>query len=297
LIAHAAHTRPDLVIHVGDYLYREKPCSKHVSDCPNVRTGYGWKVWEADFFKPSAPLLAAAPWIMVRGNHETCRRAGEGWFRFLDAARPGTRCPQTSDFFVVSHGNLGFVVMDSAAVPDAIRGEAEDDDDEKEATNSKSEELKGTLRHQFNKIAGSIPPNTWLLTHVPFNSVRVGKKRSDTKLGNTLQRDAVGVLPAGIKIIISGHIHMFEALNFADSSPPQLVVGTGSTRLSKRPEEPSEIDGVAVKATVLKHFGYMVWDRDDRDRTTWNGVLLSEDGAAIAKCHLAERSLRCKEAD
>src|SRR5262249_5627268 len=174
LAAHAADTRPDLVIHVGDYLYREKPCSKHIPDCPNVRTGYGWKVWDADFFRPSAPLLAAAPWIMVRGNHETCERAGEGWFRFLDAPWPvKKKCLETSNFFVVSQRNFGFVVMDSAAVPDATGGEAEDDDDEEtETTKSMRQELKGTLRRNFDKIAASIPVNTWRLTHAPFNAVR-----------------------------------------------------------------------------------------------------------------------------
>jgi len=33
---------------------------------------------------PAAPLLAAAPWLLVRGNHESCDRAGQGWWRFLD---------------------------------------------------------------------------------------------------------------------------------------------------------------------------------------------------------------------
>ena len=26
-----------------------------------------------------------APWVFARGNHESCNRAGQGWFRFLDA--------------------------------------------------------------------------------------------------------------------------------------------------------------------------------------------------------------------
>jgi Calcineurin-like phosphoesterase len=80
---HAAVARPDLVIHVGDYLYRES-CSR--SACEDTQTGYGWDVWNGDFFTPSAPLFATAPWIMVRGNHENCSRAAEGWFRFLDRA-------------------------------------------------------------------------------------------------------------------------------------------------------------------------------------------------------------------
>src|SRR5262249_48310803 len=76
----AAQAHPDLVIHVGDYLYREF-CD--VEACAGEAVGYGWKGWDADFFTPSAKLFAAAPWIMVRGNHENCSRATEGWFRFL----------------------------------------------------------------------------------------------------------------------------------------------------------------------------------------------------------------------
>jgi Calcineurin-like phosphoesterase len=92
LARRAADTAPDLVIHVGDYLYRES-CTG--AACPP--TGFGWEVWQADFFTPSKPLLAAAPWIMARGNHEICARAAEGWFRFLDGPRPGAKCPDMSD--------------------------------------------------------------------------------------------------------------------------------------------------------------------------------------------------------
>src|SRR5207248_1172239 len=53
--------------------------------CTGSPWGYGYDVWEADLFAPARPLLAAAPWVFVRGNHESCFRAGQGWFRFLDA--------------------------------------------------------------------------------------------------------------------------------------------------------------------------------------------------------------------
>ena len=80
----AAFSRPDLVIHVGDYEYRETTSPVGNMGCAGSPWGYGWDAWNADFFQPAAPLLAAAPWVMVRGNHENCSRAGEGWFRFLD---------------------------------------------------------------------------------------------------------------------------------------------------------------------------------------------------------------------
>ncbi len=78
----AASFKPDLVIHVGDYHYRENACDTRNSDCAGSPWGYGWDTWQADFFTPATPLLAAAPWVVVRGNHESCSRAGQGWWRF-----------------------------------------------------------------------------------------------------------------------------------------------------------------------------------------------------------------------
>src|SRR5207302_1793853 len=73
--ANAAAAQPDLVIHLGDYHYRESPCPAARSGCAGTPFGYGWDVWNLDFFAPSAPLFAAAPWVLVRGNHEDCERA------------------------------------------------------------------------------------------------------------------------------------------------------------------------------------------------------------------------------
>jgi len=89
IAALAAATRPDLVIHVGDYHYRENACPATAPGCAGSPWGYGWDAWRADFFHPARTLLAAAPWIVLRGNHESCDRAGQGWWRFLDP-RPVT---------------------------------------------------------------------------------------------------------------------------------------------------------------------------------------------------------------
>ena len=75
-----ADAKPDLVIHVGDYLYRESACPAGDAGCARSPYGDDWPTWKADFFAPAAPALRAAPWIVVRGNHEICRRAGAGLF-------------------------------------------------------------------------------------------------------------------------------------------------------------------------------------------------------------------------
>ena len=55
----AAALRPDLVVHVGDYHYRETPCPADAPGCAGSPWGYGWDVWQADFLTPARPLLAA----------------------------------------------------------------------------------------------------------------------------------------------------------------------------------------------------------------------------------------------
>ena len=75
---------PDLVVHVGDFHYREAGCRPFNKGCEGSPHGDVWPVWEEDFFKPARPLLKAAPFVMVRGNHEECERGGKGWSLALD---------------------------------------------------------------------------------------------------------------------------------------------------------------------------------------------------------------------
>ena len=70
----AGASGPDLVVHVGDYRYRKR----------GLGEGDNWQNWRDDFFAPAEPLLLAAPWVVVRGNHENCHgKHGAGWFFFL----------------------------------------------------------------------------------------------------------------------------------------------------------------------------------------------------------------------
>ncbi|MEA2559661.1 MAG: hypothetical protein QOH06_1165 [Acidobacteriota bacterium] len=114
----AAASRPDLVLHVGDYNYRGTPSGFTATvDGQQVKRWYydagdgaepseqcgltgpyysqnskgnpdadTWEAWWLDFFQPAGDLLTAAPWIFARGNHELCSHAGPGWFYFLDAS-------------------------------------------------------------------------------------------------------------------------------------------------------------------------------------------------------------------
>jgi hypothetical protein len=282
IAAAAAAARPDLVIHVGDYQYREMPCPADNSSCTGSPYGYGWDAWYADFFQPAAPLFAAAPWIMVRGNHEDCARSGEGWFRFLDPSPMGTACRDLTGDYVVRLGDFGIVVVDSAKVND--RG-GEDSDQ------------IPVLRRQFLDVLAKIPANAWLATHKPVNAMlaQPGDPQANMVSNKILQAALGADMPANVRMFVAGHIHLFQAVDFDDAGPPQLVVGTGGDNLDKGP--PLSMIGMdingrkVVSASTYTRFGYMVWDRIDD--TNWVGTLFDADSKVIDRCRLAGRDLRC----
>src|ERR1700681_998698 len=111
-----AAVRPDLVVHVGDYLYREKPCPL-LAHCAGSPHGDDAAAWYADFLTPAAPLFAAAPLVLLRGNHEECARNGTGWFRYLDPAATSA-CADATDPYEVDLGGLRIVAFDSSTAHD-----------------------------------------------------------------------------------------------------------------------------------------------------------------------------------
>jgi len=281
LAALAAAARPDLVIHVGDYHYREDACPAGHAGCAGSPFGYGWDAWNADFFQPAAPLFAAAPWVMVRGNHEDCIRAGEGWFRFLDRLPMEQTCRDFTGTFVARMGEFGIVVVDGAAA----------DDPKGDMSN-----MAATLRSQFIEIIAKIPAEAWLTTHRPLNAM-LGTETGTPRnfVSNKVLQLALGAdMPAGVRMHVSGHIHFFQAVDFGGTRPPQLVVGTGGDNLAARPPMSvigADINGARVVDSVTySGFGYMVWDRAG---SAWSGTLFDVNGRPINRCRLVNRTLGC----
>ncbi len=56
----AARLKPDLVIHVGDYLYRENACPVTDAGCAGTPFGDNWPTWAADFFTPRRPSVCGS---------------------------------------------------------------------------------------------------------------------------------------------------------------------------------------------------------------------------------------------
>src|ERR1700745_1147235 len=85
---------------------------------PAAPTGTAGPTWQADFFAPAAPLLSAAPWVLVRGNHELCGRGGEGWRRLLDPHLASAACTARTDPYALRVSELDLRVLDSADADD-----------------------------------------------------------------------------------------------------------------------------------------------------------------------------------
>lgn len=110
----AARLNPDLVIHTGDYLYRESACPNGAKGCESFPSGDTFASWNADFLTPARALLTRAPWIFVRGNHESCTRAGEGFFRLLDPNPYNPVCIEEPEPYLIPFSTLRLAVLDTS---------------------------------------------------------------------------------------------------------------------------------------------------------------------------------------
>jgi predicted phosphodiesterase len=276
----AAREKPDLVIHVGDYLYRETPCpldpktGKQMSQCAGVAWGNGWGGWKADFFTPASPLLRTAPWIFVRGNHELCARAGEGWFRFLDPRVLDKNCSDRTETYRVEFPSLKMSVLDSSSA-----------DDDKA-----SDESVQYFTNQIHLIqAGGA--SDWVLTHRPFWSGPINQT-----LQESARNAGLSVKGSPFDLIVAGHVHLFEAFTFYDHGPSQLVLGNGGTQMNdeefvKAMRALSKSDSRKIKKAIVKRdFGYLVLDQEDQE--SWSGEVRSKEGKLITHILIRRKSLR-----
>lgn len=305
----AAETNPDLIIHVGDYLYREEACPQHDPGCKGSPWGYNWKTLEADFFAPAKPLLTKAPWIFLRGNHESCNRAGKLWFRFQDAYPYQVECMGNTDPFLVNLANVQLLTVDSSLFYDYA---------------APQEQVQ-----QISSQLANLPlnDNYWLITHRPlwgikvmedsdlttgdptnrlpaayetallrYNNGRLPSQRLVT-FNDTLQKSFNKNLLDKMGLSFSGHFHNFEMLNFGGALPPQLIAGNTSTELEK--EITASLSGVLLAGKPItndkfyRNFGYLLFEEEVFG--VWNATEYSPDGQKIFSCKYKDRNVICDQ--
>ncbi|MHB0990130.1 MAG: metallophosphoesterase family protein [Burkholderiales bacterium] len=306
IAAQAAEWKPDLVIHVGDYLYRENRCPDDRADCAGSPWGYGWDAWQADFFRPAAALLSAAPWIMARGNHESCSRAGQGWWRFLDPQPliAGRDCNKADNDFIGDYsdpyavpigGSTQILVLDTSNTinkpipPDDIRA------------------AKYTrLYRQLAVLARQSPYNIGVDHHPLLGFAAEQNVHGTVELfpGNrglqsVFSRIDPDLLPHGIQIMLSGHVHVWEALSFSSPHPAQFIAGFSGTQEdtvplpSTLPADSSPAPGAVVShfSSWVNGFGYMTMERNGPGR--WEVKIRDMNGKQMNACHVTGNQAVC----
>jgi hypothetical protein len=282
----AAGHHPDLVIHVGDYYYRESPCPAGRAGCAGSPWGDNWTTWDADFFAPAAPLLAAAPWVVVRGNHEDCARGGPGWFDLLDNGPAPLTCPATAAPMTFDVGGLTLYVLDSSGTEDV----------------SAPPDSVAMFAAQLDALKAHPPRGeAWIVTHRPIWGLAVGKVGPaviDVPINATEQAAARGRDLSGVAMVVSGHIHHFASFDFEANRPPQLIVGTGGD-VGEAGDSPKfvdgevGIDGMGARRFGFDRYGFLVLDRAGAG---WNGTFYDTHDRPIAVCRVAGRKLACHAA-
>ena len=303
----AANWKPDLVIHVGDFLYRENACPADKPGCAGSPWGYGWDAWDADFFTPGASLLKVAPWVMVRGNHESCARAGQGWWRMLDprSLQPGRDCNVASndeigdfsDPYAVPLGDdAQLIVLDTS---NTINGIIQTGD----VRQNKFRDMYSKLEKLSQQASGNIVTN-----HHPILGFAAKKnKDGDISLlsGNQGIQSVFSainplIMPPRVNAMLSGHIHLWQEVSFSSPHPTQFIAGFSGTMEDVVPL-PARLPPGATPAlgAVVEHFsswvsgfGFMTMER--KGSTQWEVKVWDTHGKQVNSCSIEGSHSNCE---
>ena len=250
---------PDVILHVGDYYYREAM----LQNGKWVQAPYTWNRWNADFFTPAKKLLPSAPWVLVRGNHESCSRAAEGWFRFLDPRdyvwENVKTCNSNTLFtppYSLDVGDLSLIVFDSANADD-----------------NKIEDIQKQMFTSWLALYAKSKPGAWLMLHHPFWAQGPGGEETPVMAAAW---QSAGASAPPLALILAGHLHGLELLSFSDNVVPQIVVGNGGTALDPPVTTPTQLGGRTVSQFYQDDdFG---WIAATREGDKWKFEVRSKDG-------------------
>lgn len=257
----AALWKPDLVIHVGDYHYREIPCQGD-SKCQGAISGDNLDSWIQDFFDPAAPLLEVSPWVFIRGNHELCERGGYGWFNLLDPRGLPSTCVDQTDPYSIAVGDHRFLIVDSAT----------------------DVNINPSL-DKFPSVGNGIQ---WLILHRPFLT-----PGADDETTTHSELTPSLLTPGRLSFVLTGHQHHLSLNTFVDVRPPELISGNGGTALEivdgiSKPI--GIINGDGFQTKVYSDFGFMTLERFSK--SFWKVIVHDREGKNILECGLNESTAK-----
>ena len=256
------------------------------------------------YSRPRDGFSPTAPWIVVRGNHESCNRAGQGWWRFLDP-RPlvaGRDCDDPANdrigdysepYAVPIGADTQFIVFDSSKV--GVNALA--------ATDLMYVTYSAQMQEAFALGRGAA--HNFFLNHHPVLGFAPNTSQTPTGLypGNeSLQSvlrplNAQTLFPANVQASIAGHIHLFEMVSFATPQPTQLISGNGGAWSdAKLPialaRAASPAPGAVIESIVsTNQYGFMTIERGDDG--AWRIDAWDRRGQHFTTCMLRENKTRC----
>ncbi len=264
--ARLAAQKPQVILDPGDYYYRESACPTTdwakcganppvtpVAGMPFKDSSNGWMT---DAIKPMSTMFPVAPIAFLRGNHEACDRAGNGFFLFLDprpttastcepvavGAHPVPASPAVTDtwafaFSVAPGRRLKVAMVDSAY-----------------GTDDKVTNWVPTQNKAYKQAAAVTTKQagweSWLMTHRPIFGRQAGNGFAPnfTPWVSNDQAAASRNLLGNYQMILSSHIHLMQAVQIK-GQPPNLVVGNGGTMLDANTTYPIPNFGPLAKNT------------------------------------------------
>ena len=242
-------------------------------------------------------LLAAAPWIVVRGNHESCNRAGQGWWRFLDPRplAPRQDCNAAADDAIGDYSEpyavpLGtgrdadtqFIVFDSSLVGVAPLP----------ANDPMHVQLPRAVRARVRARRAAAEH----VLHEPSPDSRVraepGASRTRRIPGNGALQSVLAALqptvlfPPNVQGAAVGHVHLFEVVSFSTPQPAQFVSGNGGDWIDTPLPQPLPAGVVPAPGTVMSDARRDEPVRLHDDGARWRALA---DGRARCARHAAHR--------
>jgi len=323
-----AEEKPDLIIDPGDYIYREIACpEKWVNDCggtigpmagmPFSETDLGWV---QEFFQPAAALFPVAPIAFLRGNHEDCGRAGNGWFLYLDPF-PGTET--LCDPYITDDGLGGAVpqttpawsfdakVSEGRTLRVAMVDSAYGTDKELTAWIDKQ-------RLIYQQAADLTKPQpgveSWLTTHRPvFALISSTLLPKNNPLVDPWTSDGQMIASYGLlgnyDMVLSSHDHDAQVTQIP-GQPAAVILGNGGALLEPAtsydlpPYGPlAHMDGTPMVPSLPPYpnasflwtnvqYGYAIATPNARSGA-WTITQFDYDGTRSATCGLAARTISC----
>jgi hypothetical protein len=280
--------KADLVVHLGDYHYREVCQGDEKCQSFQDTLGYGYKAWAADFLNPSSAVLGKTPYVFLRGNHEDCNRAHEGYFKML-SPEGEDKCVEAQPTRYTNFGNLLVVNYDNSALEN---GPA----DEKSAGYIL---MKNNYKKLIEELNSRPEQDVWLFVHKPFWGLSprmanmAGKseavdKKPEISNPNMQKFFAELPLPKKVKMIFSGHIHAVQLAT--GLHPTQMIIGESGTSLDYFDNETRKFipEGYRV---FPSDYGYVLMSKDANGK--WTASIKSTQGETDFICQLNEPGVPC----